>query len=297
VSAQLRRLLGAVRDRIALELQEDPGERPLRLRSEPARGALAPQQDVAGNACNSADCEREPAGQPDRAADLAGDEQQQERDERKQEPTDGREDEGAQRREPGGVRGVAAAAEAAVLDGARARRREELPREVRGEVRLASAPQAEAGQERPIHQRLGRNASEPQADEHEHLPGVELRERLPHLLVVDELRQQPAEDQCKRRDEGHGLERLPPQRPPRAGRRRGRHRRWRRLNIAVRVWLPGQSPVRVAWLIPGIEAVLLVVLLSADPSRLARGTPRPRRVAVGLVVVLVATAFGRPSTT
>lgn len=63
------------------------------------------------------------------------------------------------------------------------------------------------------------------------------------------------------------------------------------LNIAVRVWLPGESPVRVPWLVPAIEAVLLVVLLAGDPSRLAKNRERVRPVAVALVVVLVAAAM------
>jgi hypothetical protein len=62
------------------------------------------------------------------------------------------------------------------------------------------------------------------------------------------------------------------------------------LNIAVRIWLPDQSPVRVPWLIPAIEAVLLVAL-AASPARLARRTPWVLRVALILVVALVVAAL------
>jgi uncharacterized membrane protein len=63
------------------------------------------------------------------------------------------------------------------------------------------------------------------------------------------------------------------------------------LNIALRLWLPGQSAVRLPWLVPAIEALLLFVLLAGDPGRLARRTPWVRRVVVGLVVVLVVAAL------
>jgi uncharacterized membrane protein len=63
------------------------------------------------------------------------------------------------------------------------------------------------------------------------------------------------------------------------------------LNIGVRVWLPGESPVRVPWLIPAIEALLLVLLLVGNPARAAKHTKLVHRVAVTLVVVLVAAAL------
>jgi hypothetical protein len=59
------------------------------------------------------------------------------------------------------------------------------------------------------------------------------------------------------------------------------------FNVALRVWLPGEGAVRVPWLLPAIEGVLLVVLLSGNPSgpverhRLRRGA----LVLVGLLVV------------
>jgi hypothetical protein len=63
------------------------------------------------------------------------------------------------------------------------------------------------------------------------------------------------------------------------------------LNIALRLWLPHNSPVRVSWLVPSIEVALLALLLVGDPSRLARRAPLVRRVAVGIVVILVLAAL------
>jgi uncharacterized membrane protein len=62
------------------------------------------------------------------------------------------------------------------------------------------------------------------------------------------------------------------------------------LNIALRVWVPGGSPIRVPWLFPAVEAILLVVLLVGDPGNVARHR-RLHRIAVALVVVLVAAAL------
>jgi len=63
------------------------------------------------------------------------------------------------------------------------------------------------------------------------------------------------------------------------------------LNIAVRVWLPSRSAVHVPWLLPSIEAVLLLALVAADPASIARRATWLRRVAVTLVVILVAAAL------
>ena len=62
------------------------------------------------------------------------------------------------------------------------------------------------------------------------------------------------------------------------------------LNIALRVWLPNDSPVRVAWLVPAIEAVLLVVLV-VGPANVPVSRRWVRRVSMTLVIVLVAAAL------
>jgi hypothetical protein len=63
------------------------------------------------------------------------------------------------------------------------------------------------------------------------------------------------------------------------------------LNIALRVWLPNEGAIRVAWLLPAIEAVLLFVLLAGDPARLAPRRHWLRPVLVALVCFLVAAAL------
>jgi hypothetical protein len=62
------------------------------------------------------------------------------------------------------------------------------------------------------------------------------------------------------------------------------------LNIALRIWLPSEGAVRVPWLIPAVEAVLLVVLFTSNPSGPSERR-RLRRVALVLVGVLVAAAL------
>jgi hypothetical protein len=63
------------------------------------------------------------------------------------------------------------------------------------------------------------------------------------------------------------------------------------LNIGLRVWLPHDSPVRVPWLLPLLEAALLVLLLAGNPARLAHRAHRVRHVAIALVVILVVAAL------
>ena len=63
------------------------------------------------------------------------------------------------------------------------------------------------------------------------------------------------------------------------------------LNIALRVWLPHEGFVRLPWLVPSLEAALLVVLLLGAAGNLARRTPWVRRVAVALVLLFVAGAL------
>ena len=62
------------------------------------------------------------------------------------------------------------------------------------------------------------------------------------------------------------------------------------MNIALRVWLPGDAAVRVPWLLPAIEGVLLVVLLTSNPSGQVERR-RLRRIALVLVGFLVAAAL------
>jgi uncharacterized membrane protein len=62
------------------------------------------------------------------------------------------------------------------------------------------------------------------------------------------------------------------------------------INIALRVWLPGEGAVRVPWLFPTIEAVLLVVLLTSNPGN-REERQRLHRVALVLVCLLVAAAL------
>ncbi|MFL5924720.1 MAG: hypothetical protein ACJ75Q_06375 [Gaiellaceae bacterium] len=63
------------------------------------------------------------------------------------------------------------------------------------------------------------------------------------------------------------------------------------LNIAVRVWLPNEGAVRVTWLLPAVEALLLVVLLVGDPARLATRGRWVRPFLVALVALLVVAAL------
>jgi hypothetical protein len=62
------------------------------------------------------------------------------------------------------------------------------------------------------------------------------------------------------------------------------------LNIALRVWLPADSALHVPWLAPVVEALMIVVLLTADPANAAERV-RLRRVALALVFVFVAAAL------
>jgi hypothetical protein len=65
------------------------------------------------------------------------------------------------------------------------------------------------------------------------------------------------------------------------------------LNIGLRLWLPHEPLVGVPWLVPGLEVVLLSVLLIADPSRHSSHRTRGsmRRVSLALVALLVAGAL------
>jgi hypothetical protein len=63
------------------------------------------------------------------------------------------------------------------------------------------------------------------------------------------------------------------------------------LNIGIRVWLPNEGAIRVPWLIPAIEGVLLAALLVGQPGGLAAYRKWFRPITVALVAVLVAAAL------
>lgn len=63
------------------------------------------------------------------------------------------------------------------------------------------------------------------------------------------------------------------------------------LNIGLRVWLPTEGAVRVPWVLPSIEGALLVVLLANDPRGLAKRMRTLRRLALTLVILLLAGAL------
>src|SRR5262245_16581772 len=62
------------------------------------------------------------------------------------------------------------------------------------------------------------------------------------------------------------------------------------LNIAVRVWLPQEGIIRFPWLLPVLEGVLVVVLITSSPSSAAERM-RLRRSALVLVGLLVAASL------
>jgi hypothetical protein len=63
------------------------------------------------------------------------------------------------------------------------------------------------------------------------------------------------------------------------------------LNIALRVWLPSESAIRLPWLVPAIEGVLLAFLLVGHPGRLGERRPWLRPLALTLVGLLVLAAL------
>jgi uncharacterized membrane protein len=63
------------------------------------------------------------------------------------------------------------------------------------------------------------------------------------------------------------------------------------LNVGVRIWLPHASTIRIVWLAPAIEVVLIIVLLAQDPIEIARRARWLRPLALTLVVVLVLAAL------
>ncbi|HEY9377859.1 MAG TPA: hypothetical protein VIQ02_12280, partial [Jiangellaceae bacterium] len=63
------------------------------------------------------------------------------------------------------------------------------------------------------------------------------------------------------------------------------------LDIGLRVWLPREGAIRAPWVLPTIEAVLLVVLLAGDLRGPGRRTKTLRRVSLTIVGLLLAAAL------
>jgi uncharacterized membrane protein len=63
------------------------------------------------------------------------------------------------------------------------------------------------------------------------------------------------------------------------------------LNVAVRLWLPQEGATRLPWLVPAVEAALLVAVLTGDLARVASRTPWVRPIATALVLLLVLAAL------
>jgi uncharacterized membrane protein len=63
------------------------------------------------------------------------------------------------------------------------------------------------------------------------------------------------------------------------------------LNIVIRVWLPRAGPLRLSWLAPTVEAILLAVLLLSDPVNIRRHLRWVRPAALALVTILVLAAL------
>ena len=66
------------------------------------------------------------------------------------------------------------------------------------------------------------------------------------------------------------------------------------ITLVVAIALPFLLPANISevtrWIVPGIEALLLIVLLVADPGRIDRHTTFIRSISLALVTVLVAGA-------
>jgi hypothetical protein len=62
------------------------------------------------------------------------------------------------------------------------------------------------------------------------------------------------------------------------------------LNVALRIWLPHEGFVNARWLLPVVEGILLVVLITSNPVG-AVERRRSRRVSLVLVGLLVAAAL------
>jgi uncharacterized membrane protein len=62
------------------------------------------------------------------------------------------------------------------------------------------------------------------------------------------------------------------------------------LNLAVRIYIPNESVAHVPWLVPAIELVLLLVLLTGNPTGAAERR-RLHRVTIAIVWLLVVAAL------
>jgi len=68
------------------------------------------------------------------------------------------------------------------------------------------------------------------------------------------------------------------------------------FTVAVRLWLPSESAIRLRWLVPSLELALLLAIVAGHPARLARHAHLVRRIAVGIVILLVAAALWATAT-
>ncbi len=63
------------------------------------------------------------------------------------------------------------------------------------------------------------------------------------------------------------------------------------LNVALRVWLPSGGAVRVVWLVPAVEVLLLFALLATNPQSVSKRAREMHRLLVALVSILVVAAL------
>ncbi len=63
------------------------------------------------------------------------------------------------------------------------------------------------------------------------------------------------------------------------------------LNVSLRIWLPTEGAIHAPWVLPVIEVALLVVLLTHDPQGIAKRARTLRRLALLLVLLLLAAAL------
>ena len=63
------------------------------------------------------------------------------------------------------------------------------------------------------------------------------------------------------------------------------------LNVALRLWLPHEGAIRLPWLVPAVEALLLALILWSDPGNIEKHHAVLRPLSVALVCVLVVAAL------